>query len=95
MTDDEVLDYARADGFELIERMSAGQWAVGSARGDDDRWPCFLEERQAITGCGTDSPEAACSSEASEIGSSALLLLVIHLDEVTSGMVTLTTGVPA
>ena len=49
MTDDEVLDRARADGFELIERMSAGQWAVGWARGDDDRWPCFLEERQAIS----------------------------------------------
>ena len=48
MTDDEVLDEARADGFELIERMSAGQWAVGWPRGDDDRWPCFLEERQAV-----------------------------------------------
>ena len=32
MTDDEVLDLARADGFELIERMSAGVWAVGWAR---------------------------------------------------------------
>jgi hypothetical protein len=48
MTDDEVLDHARTDGFELIERMSAGQWAVGWARGDDERRPCFLEERQAI-----------------------------------------------
>ena len=48
MTDDEVLDYARADSFELIERMSAGQWAIGWARGDDERWPCFLEERQAV-----------------------------------------------
>jgi hypothetical protein len=48
MTDDEVLDEARAEGFELIERMSACQWAVGCARGDDDRWPCYLEERQAI-----------------------------------------------
>jgi hypothetical protein len=45
MTDDEVLDEARADGFE---RMSAGRWAVGWARADDDRWPCFLEERQAM-----------------------------------------------
>ena len=44
-TDDEVLDGTRTD---LIERMSAGQWAVGWARGDDDRWPCFLEERQAV-----------------------------------------------
>jgi hypothetical protein len=48
MTDGEVLDEAHADGFELIERLSAGQWAVGVARADDDRWPCFLEERQAI-----------------------------------------------
>jgi hypothetical protein len=29
MTDDEVLDEAHADGFELIERIGAGQWAVG------------------------------------------------------------------
>jgi hypothetical protein len=29
--------------------MSAGVWAVGWARGDDDRWPCFLEERLAIS----------------------------------------------
>jgi hypothetical protein len=48
MTDDEVLDEARAEEFELVERMSAGQWAVGWARGADDRWPCFLEERQAM-----------------------------------------------
>jgi hypothetical protein len=48
MTDEEVLDEAHADGFELIERLSAGQWAVGWAR-DDDRWPSFLEERQAIS----------------------------------------------
>jgi len=45
----EVVDEARADGFELIERLSAGQWAVGWARKDDDRWPCFLEERQAFS----------------------------------------------
>jgi hypothetical protein len=42
------VDEARADGFELIERTSAGRWAVGWARGADDRWPCFLEGRQAI-----------------------------------------------
>ena len=48
-TDEEVLDEAHADGFELIERMSAGQWAVGWARGDDDRWPCFLDERQTVS----------------------------------------------
>ena len=48
MTDDEVLGEAHVDGFELIERMSAGQWAIGWARGDDDRWPCFLEERQTV-----------------------------------------------
>ncbi len=48
MTDDEVIRRARDEGFELIERMSAGQWAVGWARGDDERWPCYLEEHQAI-----------------------------------------------
>jgi hypothetical protein len=49
MTDDEVIDEASRDGFELIERLSADQWAVGWARGDDERWPCFLEQRQAVS----------------------------------------------
>jgi hypothetical protein len=49
VTGDEVLDEARADGFELIEWMSSGVWTVGWARGDDDRWPCYLEQRQAIS----------------------------------------------
>jgi hypothetical protein len=49
MTDDEVLDRARADGFGLIERMSAAISAVGWARGGDDWQLCFLEERQAIS----------------------------------------------
>jgi hypothetical protein len=48
MDDGEVLDQARAEGFELVEKMCAGQWVVGWARGDDERWPCYLEERQAI-----------------------------------------------
>jgi hypothetical protein len=46
--DHEVLDHAPADGYELVERMSTGQWDVGWARGADDRWPCFLAERQAL-----------------------------------------------
>jgi hypothetical protein len=48
MTDDEVLDEARADGFELIERLSAGRWAVGWARGVDRRWPRYIEQRHAL-----------------------------------------------
>jgi hypothetical protein len=48
MTNEEVVDRARAEGFELIERQVAGQWTVGRARGDDERLPCFLEERQAL-----------------------------------------------
>jgi hypothetical protein len=44
-----VIAEARSDGFELIERLCAGRWAVGWAREDDDRRPCFLEERQAIS----------------------------------------------
>jgi hypothetical protein len=35
-------------GAKGFARMSASQWAVGWARGDDTRWPCFLEERQAL-----------------------------------------------
>ncbi|HEX4532155.1 MAG TPA: hypothetical protein VIA11_22425 [Acidimicrobiia bacterium] len=48
MIDDEALDDAPADGFELIERMRAGQWEVGWTRGADDRWSCFLHQRQAL-----------------------------------------------
>jgi hypothetical protein len=48
MDDDEVLVQARAEGFELIEKALDGRWAVGWARGDDDRWPCYLEEHQAV-----------------------------------------------
>ncbi len=29
MMDDEVLEEAHVEGFELIERISAGVWAVG------------------------------------------------------------------
>jgi hypothetical protein len=49
MTDEEVLAEAHDEGFELIERISAGRWAVGWARRDDDRWPCFVEERLAVS----------------------------------------------
>jgi hypothetical protein len=48
MTNAEIIDRTREDGFELVERQVAGQWTVGWARGDDERWPCYLEERQAI-----------------------------------------------
>jgi hypothetical protein len=48
MTHGEVIQRARDEGFEVVERGAVGQWAVGWARGDDERWPCFLEEGQAI-----------------------------------------------
>lgn len=48
MTEDEVLDRALADGFELRERTCGDAWVHGWARGDDERWPCYLEHRQAI-----------------------------------------------
>jgi hypothetical protein len=48
MTDDEVIAAARAEGFELIEKPLNGRWVVGWARGEDTRWPCYLEERQAL-----------------------------------------------
>jgi hypothetical protein len=39
---------ARADGFELEERVCAGQWLWGWRRGDDERWPCHLTRDEAI-----------------------------------------------
>ena len=49
MTDDEVIDAAAADGFELEERVCRDQWVWGWCRGDDTRWPCYGEERQALS----------------------------------------------
>ena len=48
MTDDEVIDQAALDRFELEERACQDAWVWGWARGDDSRWPCYLEQRQAI-----------------------------------------------
>src|SRR5215216_3737336 len=49
MTDDEVIDQARAEGFELIERISGDQWVQGWARDGDELGPCFLTEREALS----------------------------------------------
>ena len=40
-----------AEGFDLHERIEqhSGDEAWGWNRGDDDRWPCFLERRLAIS----------------------------------------------
>ena len=48
MTDDEVLREAAFDGFELEERACQDAWVWGWHRGEDRRWPCYLERRQAI-----------------------------------------------
>ena len=48
MTDDEVLAEAAAEGFELEERPLGDKWVWGWHRGDDTRWPCYGEERQAL-----------------------------------------------
>jgi hypothetical protein len=48
MTDDEVLERAAEDGFELEERACRDAWVWGWFRGEDARWPCFLEEGQAL-----------------------------------------------
>jgi hypothetical protein len=48
MTDEEVLAEAAEEGFELEERACGDAWVWGWCRGDDTRWPCYLEKRQAI-----------------------------------------------
>lgn len=45
MTDEEVLAQAAEEGFELEKRACQDAWG----RGDDQRWPCYLERRQAIS----------------------------------------------
>lgn len=49
MTDDEVVERARAEGFELAWRPVGGVLCAGFVRGDDDRYPAFGEERLAIS----------------------------------------------
>jgi hypothetical protein len=49
VTDDEVHDVARGQGFELAWRPVAGQMCVGFVRGEDLRYPVFAEERLAIS----------------------------------------------
>jgi hypothetical protein len=36
------------DGFELEQRVCAGQWVWGWHRGDDERWPCYLRRDEAV-----------------------------------------------
>jgi hypothetical protein len=46
-----VLELAAREDFDLHERLAAymGEEAWGWHRGDDDRWPCFVERGQAIS----------------------------------------------
>jgi hypothetical protein len=48
VTDDELLEHACADGYDLEERACQDAWLWGWCRGDDRRLPCYLEQRQAI-----------------------------------------------
>jgi hypothetical protein len=65
VTDDDVIAEAYGDGFTLEERVAShtGSWAWGWIRGDDDRWPCFLERRQAIDYMADRSAASKCSRE--------------------------------
>ena len=49
MTDDEVIGAAAEEGFELCWRPVGGRLCVGFVRGDDERYPVFVEERLAIS----------------------------------------------
>lgn len=49
MNPDEVIAQAAEEGFELVERPVAGEWCFGFVREGDDRYPAFLEERQAVS----------------------------------------------
>jgi len=49
MNDDEVIDDAEAEGFELCWRPVSGTLCVGFVRGHDERYPAFDEGRLAIS----------------------------------------------
>src|SRR4051812_12030934 len=48
MTGEQLIAAAAEEGFEFAERPCGIQWVWGWCRGDDMRWPCYLEERQAL-----------------------------------------------
>jgi hypothetical protein len=45
---DQLLDRAAARGYQLEQRMAAGQSVWAWRRGDDRRHPCFLTQREAL-----------------------------------------------
>ena len=49
MTDDAVVDAARVAGFELVERPVGEAWCWGFVRESDERYPAFVERRQAMS----------------------------------------------
>ena len=48
-TDDEVIEAAQAESFELYWRPVGAKLCVGFVRGDDERYPAFGEERLEIS----------------------------------------------
>jgi hypothetical protein len=48
MTDEVVIDIAAEEGFELTERPLGETWCWGFVRERDERYPAFVERRQAI-----------------------------------------------
>jgi hypothetical protein len=49
MDENDVVQRAWDDGFELVERPVGGRWCWGFGRENDDRYPAFGERRQAIS----------------------------------------------
>jgi hypothetical protein len=45
----DVIEQARRQGFELEERVLGDAWVHGWSRDGDERWPCFLTEREALS----------------------------------------------
>ena len=51
VTDDQVLELAAAEGCRLVDKIAehTATGCIGWRRGDDDRWPGFLERRLAVS----------------------------------------------
>jgi hypothetical protein len=61
MDDDDVIERARAEGFELVERPVGDAWCWGFVREDDERYPAFLDGDRRSSTCTTGCAEDACS----------------------------------
>jgi hypothetical protein len=52
VNDDDVIDQAAELGFEPVDRVLRGVLVYGWSRSGDERFPCYLTRREALSWMG-------------------------------------------